>query len=630
MRYFNKREVELLVPCGNFEIFKALLNSGADAFYFGGKNFNMRLHRKDFNFTNDEMRTAVSLAHENGKRVYITVNNLLDEGDCGALDDYLKVLECIGPDALIVQDLAVVERVQALELSLPLHASVMMNVHNLDMIRFLRAKGVSRVVVSRDVSLNTVKSFDAQSDMELEYFVHGDMCAVHGSQCHYSGLLFGKSSNRGKCMKPCRWHYTIDHALETVDTTYPMAVKDMYLYEHIPELIDAGVVSFKIEGRMRDSAYLIPLIQSYSDAIDRYIEDPICYNRRQDAETLFENRKRDFSTARAFGEPGLSYINERYEGTGKFYSTGKPFSNPVEEMAISPVRTATLNAVFGSGSPNAALTVRVNDVEQAKVALSCGVSRLYLSGEPIGGATPFTREAIRQLTRKKGATEVFYALPTMMTDAQVNHYVHYFDTDHMGLDGVLVTHMGSAEPFKALGLKCVGDYTLNAYNGTAVKCLQASGIETVAASLELGADALKALTDSVPALELIAHGKPTVMYMDQDLFKNLTVFEPIGADSKAVLYLVDDDGRRHPVYRDCFGKNHFTTTKPLCLMPLIESLGARVRYWRVEGATYTPERLKACLELYQSVLNGACDSKDAYKALVELEGEPSYFALNFD
>ena len=259
-RYFNQQEVELLAPAGNFEIFKQILHSGADAFYLGGKILNMRLHRKDFNFSNDEIVEAIQMAHELGKKVYVTVNNLLSSEDLLETEHYLRFLESAAPDAIIVQDMSIIALVQKLKLNLNIHASVMMNVHNLETIKKLRELGVTRVVTSRDIDLNTVKLFSAQTDMEFEYFVHGDMCVAHGAQCTYSGILFGNSSNRGRCMKPCRWGYKINHGNLQYNTTFPMAVKDMYMYEHIPELIDAGVVSFKIEGRMRDAEYLICLL----------------------------------------------------------------------------------------------------------------------------------------------------------------------------------------------------------------------------------------------------------------------------------------------------------------------------------------------------------------------------------
>ena len=399
-RYFNNQEVELLAPVGTFEIFKQVIHSGADAVYLGGKIFNMRMHRKGFNFTDEELAEAVKITHDLGKKIYITVNNLLSSEDLKQAKDYLTYLSELKPDAIIVQDMSIVYLVNELGLDLNIHASVMMNTHNLETIKALRELGVTRVVTSRDIDLETVKYFSRQTDMEFEYFVHGDMCVAHGSQCTYSGILFGKSGNRGLCMKPCRWGYKMNQGGNQYNTTFPLAVKDMYMYENIPELIEAGVGSFKIEGRMREADYLLGIINSYSDAINRYIEDPIFYDRQKDSKTLYENRKRDFSTAYAFCKPGLSNINERWEGTGKFYSTGKVFSKPVEESEMKDSRVQQIKSMLATGdikTHRPTLSVKVNSYQAAMMAIEEGVEKIYLSGEVFQPQLPFSVKEIRKI-----------------------------------------------------------------------------------------------------------------------------------------------------------------------------------------------------------------------------------------
>ncbi|MDR1219470.1 MAG: U32 family peptidase, partial [Treponema sp.] len=245
MRYFNGRPVELLAPAGNFAIFKKIVNANCDAVYFGGKHFNMRLLRKGFNFSDEELPAALDLAHEKGKKAYITVNNMYSQGDISGLEEYLAFLAELKPDAILVQDLAVPEILRRLGLSLVMHGSVMMNVHNIETIKFLERNGFSRVVLSRELPLSYVRAAAAQTGMEFEYFVHGDMCVAHGGQCLYSGMLFGSSSNQGRCLKPCRWDFQIERGSRRYATSFPLAVKDMYLYEHIPELIHNRVSCFK-------------------------------------------------------------------------------------------------------------------------------------------------------------------------------------------------------------------------------------------------------------------------------------------------------------------------------------------------------------------------------------------------
>ena len=185
-RVFNNKEVELLAPAGTFEIFKKVVKSSADAVYFGGKILNMRMHRKNYNLTNEEIIDAISMARSLNKKVYVTVNNLFSQEDLLSAMEFLKFLEEAGPDALIIQDFSILELLNELNLSLDLHSSVMMNVHNLETIKALRALGVTRVVASRDMDLKTINILHKQTDMEFEYFTHGDMCIAHGAQCLYS------------------------------------------------------------------------------------------------------------------------------------------------------------------------------------------------------------------------------------------------------------------------------------------------------------------------------------------------------------------------------------------------------------------------------------------------------------
>ena len=624
-RYFNNQAVELLAPVGNFEIFKEVIHSGADAVYLGGKIFNMRMHRKDFNFTNEELEEAIKIAHSLKKKIYITVNNLLSSYDLTQAEDYLRYLEKLGPDALIVQDMSVIDLIRTLGLNLNIHSSVMMNVHNFETIKALEELGVTRVVTSRDIDLKTIKQFSVRTNMEFEYFVHGDMCVAHGAQCLYSGILFGKSGNRGLCMKPCRWGYKINKEGQQYDTTFPMAVKDMYMYEHIPELIEAGVVSFKIEGRMRDASYLVDLINYYSDAIDRYIDDPISYNRKKHAKELFENRKRDFSTAYAFGNPGLSNINERYEGTGKFYSTGKVFSNPVDEFDIKEERVSEIKDILSldEGKINKPeLTVKVNNYEAAMLAINEGVDKIYLSGEVFEPDAPFTKEEIINITKSKKNSKIYLGLPRMMFEDDFSKYNHLLRNNDLGIDGLLVTNLGAISKFKDLGLELVGDYSLNIYNALSANFYKNLGLEMATLSCESPVNNTKdSLLNSELDLEIIVNGSPVVMYMSHDLYENTNVINPSGVvdrkfNDKKVLLLIDDKGNEHPVYRDNTGKNHMLLSKELCYMPILKelaNLGAKA--FRIEGCHYDNHTLKTVISSYKKAISNLEQCNEIFKEL---------------
>ncbi len=631
-RYFNNKPVELLAPAGNFEIFKGIITLGCDAVYFGGKNLNMRLHRKDYNFSDEELSQAVRMAHDLGKKAYITVNNLYNNEELGQLKEFLLLLNEIKPDALIVQDMSVLAMIKELGLDLPLHASVMMNVHNLESIKAVQEMGVSRVVLSREAPLSYSKYLAAVTNMELEYFIHGDMCVAHGGQCLYSGILFQQSSNRGRCLKPCRWRYHTLHDGVEYQTEYPMAVKDMCMYEHIPELIDGGITSFKIEGRMRNLEYLVMLLEAYGDAIDRYIQDPLCYDRKKQSGLLYENRKRDTSTAYAFGTPGLENINTRYEGTGTLFSSGKVFSTATQERSITSQKLEEINRKLAEHKKNsiaykdnednnpcdkenkgkARLSAKVGSMQQAKLCLDLGVDAIYLSGDIFLPNMPFSIEQIKELGEKKGETKLLLGMPHMMFDMQFEQYKQLLSHD-LPLDGLLATSIGGIRAFS--GYQMTGDYPLNILNCEAAKLYQEKGLERFTISPEASLSEVISLINQIGAsAELIVHGSPAVMYMEHDLYANVKGkdYSATNAEEKhknssatdSLLYLVDEAGFHHPVYKDYYGRNHMLLYKNLCYLPLLKGLyEAGLTQFRIEGAHLSEQELARVVNIYQHALS---------------------------
>ncbi|MDR0708023.1 MAG: U32 family peptidase [Treponema sp.] len=660
MRYFNGRPVELLAPAGNFAIFKEIVNANCDAVYIGGKRFNMRLHRKDFNFSNEELAGAIGLAREKGKKIYITVNNVYTEGDLPLLEEYLVFLSGLKPDALLVQDLAVPELLRKLGLSLDMHASVMMNVHNLETMRFLAEKGFSRVVLSRELPLSYARAAAAQTGMEFEYFVHGDMCVSHGGQCLYSGMLFGASSNQGRCLKPCRWDFQIERGSHHYATRFPLAVKDMCLYEYIPELIHNRISSFKIEGRMREASYLLPLVNAYGDAIDRYIEDPFSYDRFKESEFLYRNRKRDLSTAYAFGRPGLSNINRRMEGTGTFYSTGKVFSAAREEPELSGEKAAAIReemlrfldkgreragqggAMQGAspgerGAGRLELAVTVMNTGQARYCIERGVDHVYLSGAVFRPGRPFSAAEIRELVAYKGNAKIWLCQGRMTLDQELEEFQSALETLD-GIDGFLVSSLGGISAVSGVtgSPACRGDYGLNIQNSLSWRYYQSCGLDgfTVSPETKLGDTLmlLEALASGYggesdagnhAAAELIVFGSPTVMYLEHDLFENTSTHsnDDDGNSGAGTLSLIDEKGFRHPVFRDSSkgqdsrGRNHVILVKDLFLLPFMGELAAAgLRRVRVE-APYVPREqftrvVDLCLAVRDDPENAASLTRD--------------------
>ncbi|EFR41024.1 peptidase, U32 family [Selenomonas sp. oral taxon 137 str. F0430] len=306
----HRKSVELLAPAGTWDAMTAGIEAGADAVYLGGKHFNMRLHEGDFNFDDERLKAAVEYAHAHNVELYVTLNNLISNEELPALRDYLAYLDEIRPDAILVQDFAVLQLVHEMGVSVPLHTSVMMNTHNEHAIEKLKEYGITRIVVGREMTLSELALFRERTGIEVEYFMHGDMCISESGQCIHSGVLFGQSGNRGRCMKICRWPFAlIDEETgavldESSPGPYKLALKDMCMYRSIPALIQAGVYSFKIEGRMRSPEFIGRLVSTYRRAIDAYIADPNGYTTDEEGwRTLYDNRVRDYTTTFAFGQP---------------------------------------------------------------------------------------------------------------------------------------------------------------------------------------------------------------------------------------------------------------------------------------------------------------------------------------
>jgi putative protease len=623
-RYFNRKQVELLAPAGNFEIFKEVIELGCDAVYFGGKNLNMRLHRKDYNFTDAELQEAVKIAHSLGKKAYITVNNLYADQEISELKEFLLKLEDIKPDALIVQDLSTIALIHAMELNLPVHSSVMMNVHNLESIYALKELGVTRVVLSREASLAYSRYLNAKTDMELEYFIHGDMCIAHGGQCLYSGMLFGQSSNRGRCLKPCRWEYTLEQDGKDYQTTFPLAVKDMFMYENIPELIDGGLTSFKIEGRMRDIDYLTMIINAYGDSIDRYIQDPLNYDRQKDLKELIDSRKRDVSTAYAFGRPGLSNINERFEGTGKLFSSGKVFSTATEERETTGEKIEKVSDYLKEHKARLihkpVLNVKVNNIAQAKMCFDLQVDTIYLSGDVLKPDSPFSRKDIEELVKMKGNTKVYLGMPHMTFDTQFEEY-RQFMSFGIPIDGLSVTNLGGIRMFDSSTIiedsrlagnyALIGDYPLNILNQTTAGFYLDRGFRYVTITPEATLPETVSLLNGMGEwAELIVHGSPTVMYLEHDLYDN------VEENSDGLLYLVDGESFKHPVYKDQYGRNHVLLYKDICYLPIIDGLlAAGLKNFRIEASYLSTEDLKKVITVYQKALKEPDKCRELYENL---------------
>lgn len=258
----RNKDFELLAPAGDLEIFKGVIESGADAVYVGGSMFGARAYAN--NFTEEELLEAIDFAHLRGVKVYLTVNTLIKNSEFSKLYDYLLPYYKRGLDAVIVQDIGVVKAIHEYFPSMEIHTSTQMTVTGADGVRFLSQFGVTRVVMAREVSLAEMKRIHEETGMELEAFVHGALCYSYSGQCLFSSILGGRSGNRGRCAQPCRLPYTVEGKKDE----YILSLKDMCGIKALDKLHDAGVYSLKIEGRMKQLEYACGVVKYYRSYID--------------------------------------------------------------------------------------------------------------------------------------------------------------------------------------------------------------------------------------------------------------------------------------------------------------------------------------------------------------------------
>lgn len=308
-----KRQIELLMPAGSLENLKIAFIYGADAVYIGGEMFGLRAGAK--NFTPEEMREGVAFAHERGKKVYVTANITAHNEDLEEIRTYFSGLKEMAVDALIISDPGVFDLAREICPQIDVHISTQANNVNYGTYRFWKRLGASRVVSARELSLEEIRQIrqEIPEDMEIETFVHGAMCISHSGRCLLSHYFTGRDANKGACTHPCRWKYYVMEEKrpgeylpveENERGTYIFNSKDLCMIEHIPELIDAGIDSFKVEGRMKTALYVATVARAYRMAIDDYQKDPASYLEKKEY-YLQEVKKctyRNFTTGFFFGK----------------------------------------------------------------------------------------------------------------------------------------------------------------------------------------------------------------------------------------------------------------------------------------------------------------------------------------
>lgn len=308
----EKRKPELLAPAGSFQALRAAVENGADAVYLGGKSYGARAYAE--NFTREELLEALKYTHVRGIKTYVTVNTLIDNREFGDLTDFLLFLYREGTDGLIVQDLGVVKLIKEILPDFPLHGSTQMTVHNAAGAVFLNELGFKRVVLARETTFEDLLAIRRKVTLELEIFVHGALCFCYSGQCLFSSMVGGRSGNRGCCAQPCRLTYTlVNKKGEVLNKKYAdkhlLSPKDLMLLKELPVLINAGIDSLKIEGRMKRPEYVATVTRIYRQALDRAFNDPENYFvNEEEIDQLKQIFNREFSTGYFYGNPGRDLI----------------------------------------------------------------------------------------------------------------------------------------------------------------------------------------------------------------------------------------------------------------------------------------------------------------------------------
>lgn len=324
------RKTELLVPASSLEVLKVAVIYGADAVYIGGEAFGLRAKAK--NFSMDEMAEGIQFAHAHGVKVYVTANILAHNADLGGVREYFQELNDMKPerpDALIIADPGVFMLAKEICPDIERHISTQANNTNYDTFRFWHDLGASRVVTARELSLAEIKELRGQipEELEIETFIHGAMCISYSGRCLLSNYFTGRDANHGACTHPCRWKYAVVEekrpgeylpVYENERGTFIFNSKDLCMIEHIPDLMDAGIDSFKIEGRMKTALYVATVARTYRKAIDDYLESPAKYESNMPwyLEQIKSCTYRQFTTGFFYGKPSEEaqiYDNNTYE-----------------------------------------------------------------------------------------------------------------------------------------------------------------------------------------------------------------------------------------------------------------------------------------------------------------------------
>ncbi|MGE5395967.1 MAG: peptidase U32 family protein [Chitinophagales bacterium] len=618
-------KVELLAPVGKWPVLEEVIRTGADAVYLGGKRFNMRLLRPDFNFSDQELKDAVSYCHDRGVKLYITANNLYFEDEVRPLLDYLRFLKDIGIDALIVQDLAPVRMLSQEKIDLPLHASVQRGVNNLNTARQFEGSGFTRVILSKNVSLEEIRSIHNGCGLGIEYFVHGDLCISHTGQCFMSGLIFGEGGNRGRCRKPCRWRYQVEGPKQEKYKGYQyfLAHKDLCLQQNFKDLIEAGVTSFKIEGRMRDADYLGFLVSTYRRALDACLEGR--KPSQEDWQELYEKRARDFTTGSLYNSTSGNDIGFSGEREPHF---------PTSPMVVTTLKPEDYRPLEVPTEGELELVVKVGGPAGMDAALEAGVRCLIF---PLtfyhNRAWAFKNLAdISEAIEKAVGLGAHVSLetPRIISEKDKDFYDRLLEMPNLSMvSRIIVNDPGGLFRLAETGIELQAGIGLNLTNSLAVEQVREWGAKCCSPAVDLSFQDLMALAanSSLP-LEVMVQGPMCGIVSDYCLAGTVNRDdEECNAPCEEYHYaLVDELGQKYPVESDLECRSYIYAPRHMALFHLLPILKKfAIKRIRVEGEGYSPDILIKIISIYRSGLEQVnhCqwEQEENYRRLLSLFSE---------
>ena len=584
------RVPELLAPVGNYESLEAALAGGADAVYLGGKELNMRVRRPGYNFTVEELKEIIPFVKERGIKAYFTLNSLIHQEQLKTTSNLLEFLQEQKVDGVIVQDLGVVKLARALTPKLPLHASTQMNIHNGLGGRMLEKLGLKRVVLAREVNLREIEHIRQQTSLELEFFVFGSRCISYSGQCYLSSALGGGGGNQGFCSKPCRLPYSFTGA---GDIDYYLSPKDTSLLAFLPQLIRAGISSFKIEGRMEDKAFLQEVIRQFRQAIDSY-----CQGKK-----LELVNQPGLTTGYLTGKPGREYFQLKEDQKKLGYRFQQPFTSTFPIRAL-PVKYLEIPGSCQESSCQPLLAVWVKDLAGLESAQDAQI--FYLGGEHLRswGERPTywpKHQKILQNLRRKGK-KIYLALPNIAKEEELAAWQVFLQRlEQSQWDGLLVSSLGSLALAKQeTKLPLCLDQNLNIFNEKSLALLSEYGIERFCLHPE---GEYSWLTDQPQLGEAVIWGPYPGMILETCLLEAFLACA--GKCPQDRVNLKFSNGRILRIETDLSCRNHVFLRKKINLLgeiPKLRKMGVQVL--RIDGRWLKPKNIRTLIKSCQEQLEG--------------------------